>query len=444
MPAEVFSPQILRAALAELPGTSRYRVAFSGGPDSHALLHAMASLRGVLDVPLAAAHVHHGLHAQARQWEVHCGRVCRDLDIDLVVLHVDARPTAGESPEATARRARYEALGERLGAGEILLTAHHRDDQAETVLLQLLRGAGPPGLAGMPVLSPLGRGWLARPLLGTSRAALRAYGQREGLDPVWDPSNIDQRYSRNFLRERVMETLRGRWPGVTRTLARAGAQQAEAARLLHDLAAVDLGAARGSHPGTLLCSALRALPEARRRNALRAWLRERGLAPPTTAQMQHVMEDVLGARSDAQPVARWPGVEIRRYRDRLYASSPLSAHDPAIVLTWDLSTPLALPGGGALEGEDANGRGLSVAASAPPAVEVRFRQGGERCRPAGRGHTHALKKLLQEAAVPPWQRDRLPLVYVGGRLAAVGDLWVCESFRAGPGEPGKILHWRRP
>ncbi len=419
-------------------------MAYSGGPDSHALLHAMVRLRSELHAPLAAVHVHHGLHPGAGEWVRHCERVCRDLGIALQVVEVDARPAAGESPEAAARRARYAALGEMLGGGDILLTAHHCDDQAETVLLQLLRGAGPPGLAGMPALSPLGRGWLARPLLGVSRAALRAYGRDEGLEPVWDPSNADERYTRNFLRRRILEILRGRWPGVTRTLARVAAQQAEAARLLDELAAIDLRAARAPQPGALLCSTLRALPEARRRNALRAWVRERGLAAPSAAQLHRLMEDVLGARDDAQPVTRWPGAEVRRYRDCLYASPPLGAHDPAVVLAWDLSTPLELPGGGSLEAEDADGRGVAVAAAAGGAVQVRFRRGGEQCRPAGRGHTRALKKLLQESAVPPWDRERMPLVYVGDRLAAVGDLYVCEPFQAGPGEPGKTLRWRRP
>lgn len=439
--SEVFSPERLRRALAALPPVRRYWVAYSGGPDSHALLHAMTALRsGPGGLDLGAVHVHHGLQPQADAWVEHCRRICTGLAVDLRVLEVDARARSGESPEAAARRARYGVLAGLVSARELILVAHHRDDQAETVLLQLLRGAGARGLAGMPAVSRLGRGWLGRPLLGVSRAALHAYAASRELDVVSDASNLDERHARNFLRAQVVPRLRSRWPGVSGTLARIAAQQAEVAELLDDLAVMDLQTLHGPRPGTLDCTGLRALPEARRRNALRGWLRQLDLAVPSAAQMARLLTDVIDARPDAQPALRWAGAEVRRHRDLLYATPPLPAQDPELVLNWDVERPLELATG-TLEARDARGRGVAAARCTAEGLEVRFRRGGERCRPAGRGHTHAVKKLLQELAVPPWERDRIPLVYIDGCLAAVGDLCVCEPFGAAPGEPGKVLRW---
>lgn len=435
------APARLREALARLPRSARYLVAYSGGPDSHALLHALAQ-PGALPpgAALAALHVNHGLQPRAEAWARHCAAVCGGLGVALQVLRVAADPAPGESPEAAARRARYAALGARLAAGEVLLTAHHRDDQAETVLLQLLRGAGPRGRAGMPRCRRLGAGWLGRPLLGTPRAALRAYLRARGLQAVEDPSNADPRYDRSFLRAEILPRLRRRWPAVERTLARAGAREARIEALLQDVAEADLAAARGPAPSTLRCEALRALPPERCRNVLRAWLRGLGLAVPGAAPLERVLLDVLPARRDARPRVRWHGAEVRRHRELLHAMPPPAPHDPARVLAWDLQAPLALPGG-CLRVHPARGAGLALRCCEARA-EIRFRRGGERCRPAGSAHTRTLKRLLQEAEVPPWRRERLPLLYLDGRLAAVADLWVCAPFAAAPGEPGRVLEWR--
>ncbi len=421
-----FDPETLHTFLETLPWTRRYLVGYSGGVDSHVLLHALARLRDQVGLPeLLAVHVDHALHPAASEWARHCRRVCEALGVSITSVTVDARPAAGEAPEAAARRARYEALRALMRPDEILLTAHHRDDQAETVLLQLLRGAGPAGLAAMPSLSSFTPGWHARPLLDVERSALLRYAEEQRLQWIDDPSNEDPRFDRNYLRHAVMPILRARWPSLSDTLARVSRHQAQAAALLRELATEDLNRLEGSRVDALSVAALARLSEARQKNAIREWLRRRRLALPSEVQLDRLLEDVIGAREDAEPLMRWEGVEVRRYRDDVFAMPPLAPHDPGAVIAWDARAPLTLPQlGRRLDLADLQSLGLDPATLKEP-LTVRFRQGGERCRPLGYRDTRELKKLFQEAGVPPWERDRVPLVYCGERLVAVVGYWAC-------------------
>jgi tRNA(Ile)-lysidine synthase len=438
-----FSPDILKPALSACPGTPHYWVAYSGGVDSHVLLHALATLRPLPGTQVGAVHVNHGLQADAGRWQEHCRTVCRDLGIPCVDLRVDARAAAGESPEAAARQARYRVLQDWLPAGHCLLTAQHRDDQAETLLLQLLRGSGVRGLAAMPPAAAFGEGHLLRPLLACSRASLLAYARRHALEWVEDPSNTDTGLDRNYLRHRVLPVLRERWPAMSETLARSAGHCAEAAGLLADQAMQDIAALSQGVSDTLPAAGLRQLPPARRRNALRHWLAERAGTAPSAAVLSRVNDDILDSRVDAQPCVRFGRYEVRRYRDQLYLVPRSPEPLPDRVLEWDVDGALALPAaGGVLTASEACGNGIRRSAVGG-SLQVSFRRGGERCRPAGRQHHHALKKLLQEQGVPPWERRRLPLIYIGDRLAAVAGLWVCEPFSAAPGEDGLLVHWQR-
>ena len=437
----MFAPDSLNQQLQSLPAVPHYWVAYSGGVDSHALLHALAALRNTLPGELGAVHVNHGLQAAATEWAAHCETVCRDLDVPLVGLTVDGRPAAGDSPEAAARAARYAALAHWLPAGHGLLTAQHRDDQAETLLLQLLRGGGVQGLAAMPAVADLGAGLLLRPLLDFSRRDLRAYADRYRLDWAEDPSNTDTGLDRNYLRQQIVPALRKRWPAVAQTLARSAQHCAEATRILEQVAAADVAGLAGPAGDTLVLSCLQVLAPERRRNVLRFWLQQRCGAPPSTAVLSRILHDIPASRPDASPCVRWGGFEIRRYRDRLYLMRQASARIPGQRFAWSLSGSLELPdAGGTLLANRASGHGLRANAISGP-VEVAFRQGGERCRPAGRPQHHSLKKLFQERGVPPWERPRIPLIYIGDELAAVAGFWVCEPFCAAPGEPGFAIEW---
>ncbi len=439
---ERFTQEHLRTALSGLLETTTFWVAYSGGLDSHVLLHAMAAIRRTLPpAQVRVVHVNHGLHHDAPRWAAHCERVCREMGLPLTKLEVDVKQGRGESLEAAARRVRYHAFSSVTAAGDVLLTGHHLDDQAETVLLHLLRGAGLQGLSAMPPCRPHGQGWLARPLLEFSRLALRRYAESMALDWVEDPSNHQERFGRNFLRNEVMPLLRLRWPAVTTLLARAAAHQAEAARLVEFLADADLDQVRCRTSDGLRADLLRALSPERQRSVLRRWLQGLALPMPTVAHLNRVQMDVLGAAPDRVPLVRWEGAEVRRYRDRIFAMRPLPAVPSAMVLRWPAGVTLSLPYG-RLTAKRRLGQGIREAALSAGEAEVRFRHGGERCRPAGRRHSHSLKKLLQEHGVPPWVRERLPLVYVGGELAAVADLWVCDPFAACGAEPGWLIAWQ--
>jgi len=436
-----FSPETLAEILGRWPPVKRYWLAYSGGCDSHVLLHAAAQLqrRGAI-APLHAVHIDHGLHPASADWARHCTAVCASLELPLLCLRVNARPAPGESPEAAARQARYRAIAEVTEPGDCLLTAHHQDDQAETLLLQLLRGGGPHGLAAMPELAPFARGQHARPLLAFPRAELQGYAEAQGLRWIDDPSNADTGYDRNYLRREVLPALRGRWPAVARVLTRSAAHQAEAAQLLDVLAAQDLVSCRSEQPACLDIPSLLKLDEARQRNALRFWLKNLGYKLPDTVRLAHVQRDVLQAAQDRMPVVSWEGVELRRYREHLYALAPPAPGEVNAILTWDLHGPLRLPDGASLTALPAQGKGVKAALS-DAAVTVRFRQGGEHCQISPRGSTRPLKKLLQERGVPPWLRERIPLLYVGERLAAVADYWVCAPFHAAADERGVTFEW---
>jgi tRNA(Ile)-lysidine synthase len=432
----------LQQELSGCPGPECYWVAYSGGMDSHVLLHALVSIREALDSPIGAVHVDHGLHADAGLWKAHCRRVCKTLAVPFVSLQVDARHSAGESPEAAARTARYAALQDWLPPGGCLLTAQHRDDQAETLLLQLLRGSGVKGLAAMPAMADFGAGQLRRPLLGHDRQQLLDYALENDLDWVDDPSNQDTGLDRNFLRHRIMPELRERWPGLSASLARSARHCAEAARTLAQLAVQDLATVAGDSTQTLQVSALQRLSMERRRNALRHWFMQRCGSTPSTAVFERIVHDVLECRADAEPCVRWGGHELRRYRDQVYLLGESPGAVSSLLLEWQLPQPLALPGsGGTLSVTREAGRGIRAAAMTGNRLRVGFRRGGERCRPAGRRHHHSLKKLFQEHGMPPWERARIPLIYIDNELAAVTGLWVCESFEAAQGEPGLVIHW---
>lgn len=441
MAALALSPAIIAPLLAAHPRLDRLIVGYSGGLDSHVLLHLLATHRASWpERTLAAVYLDHGLQAASAGWGEHCAHVCRALEVPFRALKIDARPAPGESPEAAARRARYAAFAAELGPDAALLTAHHRDDQAETLLLQLLRGAGPHGLAAMPAAARLGRGWLLRPLLEVGRADLLAHARDHGLRWIEDASNADPGFDRNYLRHRVLPLLRERWPAVTQNLARSARLCAETAAWLDAEADADLTRVVAERSDGLHLPALRELNALRQRNVLRRWLKGLGLPVPDNRQLSHILHDIPSAGRDRQPCVRWPGGETRRYRDTLYALLPLAPHDPRRAFLWRPEEagypPLDLPGIGQLRLRETMGAGLPITALAGATLTVRFRQGGERFHPAGRAHGQELKKLLQEAGVPPWERDRLPLLYADEKLLAVVGLGGVADQVAGPGETG--------
>jgi tRNA(Ile)-lysidine synthase len=441
-----FSPLALWTALAALEdaaGERRLCVALSGGLDSTVLLEALCRVRDRLPADrLRAIHVHHGLHPDADDWARHCEALCVRLDVPLLVVRVDARPAPGESPEAKAREVRYAALAAALVPGEALLTAHHADDQLETVLIQLLRGAGVPGLAAMPAAAPFGPGLHLRPLLGFTRAELAAWAAGEGLSGwIEDPANDELRYARNHLRSEVLPSLRAHWPGAAAAVGRSARHCAEASHLLDELAALD--AANCVTGNAVRVSALRGLSPARQRNLVRWQARQLGLAVPDERRLVTLLTQVLEAAPDAQPQVEWGDVIALRHGDLLWLAASEALPAPAPELDWpDPRSPLALGAGlGTLELVSSDRGGLGEAALAAGPWRVVVRGGGERLDLPGRAGSRALKKLLQEAGLPPWIRARLPLLEIGGQLAAAGDRWIDAAFWVPAGEPAWRLEW---
>lgn len=429
---------VLAHSLAGLPADAPLLLAYSGGADSECLLQVLCAHLGD-EAPrrLRALHVHHGLSARADAWEAYCRARAGSLGIPFLSRRVRLDRNSGDSLEAQARAARYAALAEAMAPGEILLTAHHRDDQAETVLLRLLRGSGSAGLAAMAACQAFGPGWLLRPLLDLPGAALRTALAARGIAWVEDESNAECAYDRNFLRHRILPALHARWPGAAASLARGAAQAGEDAALLRELAEADLSAARTSRPEALRIAPLLALSPSRERNALRHWLAGLGLPMPSRARLEGLREQLLRARDDAQPCWTLGGRELRRYRDVLQALPALPAFAPGAVQAFAPERPLVLASGLGMLKAQAQAGGLREPRPGE-AVTVRYRRGGERCRPVGRGHSQCLKKLLQAAGVPPWWRERLPLVYYGPTLVAAAGVFVCAEAEAAAGEPG----WR--
>ncbi|TCJ17908.1 tRNA lysidine(34) synthetase TilS [Parasulfuritortus cantonensis] len=420
-----------------LPPAARLCVGYSGGLDSSVLLHILADLRGQLGYALAAVHVHHGLAAEADAWAAHCAAQCDRLGVPLSVRRV-AVGRHGHGLEAAARAARYQAYRDQ--AADFIVLAHHRDDQAETLLFRLLRGAGVHGLAAMAAerADPAGR--LLRPLLAIPRADLAAYAREHGVAHVDDASNGDLALTRNWLRHTVLPELESRFPASRVVLARTAEQLAESAGLLDDLAAADL--ARCGDTDGLRLAALATLAPARARNLLRYWLHRQAGVLPGRAWLAEAMAQLLDAGTDRQPELALGEWRLRRRHGLAVLVAP--GPETAPERFWQGEPELDLGGRGRLRFEPALGDGLAAGCLAGQAVRVGWRAGGERLRPDCRRPGRTLKNLLREAGIPADQRGQLPLLFVGDRLAWAAGLGVDCACQAGPGAPGWLISWCPP
>lgn len=418
-------PRVVELSLQKLKSAQQVYIAYSGGVDSHVLLHLCASISS-LQNKITAVHVHHGLQPVADAWPRHCRSVAKQLGVDFMNLYVDARSLARESPEEAARNARYDALKALLSNNDVLMVAQHREDQLETVLLQLFRGAGLQGLSGMPEMMTFGKGVLLRPLLNTPKQVIDQYARQHDLNFIEDPSNQGIDYDRNFLRNEIVPLLKQRWPSIDKTVSRSALHCAEASELLSKLAGDQFKQVYQTKDATLSIPALVKLDVTEQALIVRQWFARLGLKMPPRAFVLRILSMIQSPLGDPQlPNQKHT---IRRFRNSLFCVPQQTVNFPEQGVVWSNSdAPLDLPDGTELKiAYDHSGIDQSIWLRSH--IDVRFRSGGEKIALPNREGRHRLKNLYQDAGIPPWERPYIPLIYLDGRLAAIADLWIGSEF----------------
>ena len=418
-------------------------LALSGGLDSIVLLHLLAEVKATIPFQLHAMHVHHGLSANADSWAKFCLVQCQQLDVPLKIVHVNVAKNpdyknSEQGIEAEARQLRYNALLTYAIAEEMpdfVVTAHHQDDQAETLLLQLFRGAGVKGLSSMAAVDIARR--LLRPLLNVSRQALHEYALQHDIRWCDDESNDNTQYDRNFVRHEVMPVLESRFKSLKAVLARTASHMAEASELLEALAAQD--AEKMLSDNSLCLQMLGQLSTARAKNVLRWWLAQNGLAMPAAEHLNEIIEQLFNSRTDADLNIKLQHLYLRKYQQSAYLCEDKTAEPFDMV--WHGEAELTLPSGGKLLFKPVLGAGLALKQGVTK-LRITNRKGGERFKPDGLRPTRTLKYLLQEINMPPWQRMYIPLIYWEDKLACVPGVGVAYGLQAQVNEPGLEIIWQ--
>ncbi len=480
------TPQAFHFHLQQLAATEKYLIAYSGGVDSHVLLHLCSQLKNSpsgFEQSFSAVYIDHGLSSNAKKWGFHCQHVCFELDIPLTIIEVDARPKNGQSPEASARTARYQAFSQLLDKNECLLTAQHLDDQAETLLLQLLRGSGAKGLSAMPRVKPFARGLLCRPIMDYRKQDIINYARQHQLQWIEDESNQEERIDRNYLRHTVLPLLEKRWPAVQENFAKSAEILAESQMLLDEMAHTEIQSLFFINKQgvteydklllepilTMLQPAQESLPAhkiayhcrhrdsdclnlSRLNNLLRYWINLNDLPMPSRKILEQIVCSVIQAREDAMPVVSWRReaffCELRRYRDKLYLlnASPVIEQIRNQILTEEQDVDL--------KGDNGSVKLLTADKTAQPGsfdrekllgkkLTISFRKGGERFRRTARGQSRTLKHWFQEQGIPPWERDQIPLIFWGDELIQVGNVVVHDMQKKSAADDSCIIHWQK-
>ena len=418
-------------------------IAYSGGVDSQVLLHALASLIEKDVIPpttcnlITVCHVNHGLSDNAPTWQSFAEDTCFALGLKLIVSKVNIHPKPQQSLEALARDARYKVLQAIYEQSSLIITGHHSDDQAETFMLALKRGSGLKGLSAMASETKQGKDILLRPLLNVSRAEIMAYANKYRLKWVEDESNIDTRYDRNFIRNDVMPLLVKRWPSVVNTINRSSEHCREGQLLLNELAEEDLNCCLiGAN--SLSVDPLAQLSQARFNNLVRYYLAQNNCLMPSTEQLSQLRQQ-LAAKNDKNPSVKVGEHYLRRFKGALYLTKAFEE-----ISDWELKVDL-LKGSHLIELPDQLGK-LNIDEVAINYVDensqvivlpnnndkqklsIRFSHENPTCLPDFRNHSRHLKKILQELNIPPWQRKRIPFLYLDNRLVAAIGFFICQEF----------------
>ena len=415
-------------------------LAFSGGLDSTLLLHLLAECQKMLPFQLSALHVHHGLSPNADAWAVFCADVCKKLNVPLTISKVKLN-NSGLGIEATAREARYNKLLN--SDADFICLAHHQDDQAETLLLQLARGAGVKGLAGMGNVNNK----LLRPLLDVPRSVLDAYAKQHNLAWIDDESNLDTKFNRNFMRHEILPKLAKQYPAIKQTISRTAQHMAEADILLDELAEQDTKNGLLNNQQLQLAS-LAKLSGARVNNALRWWLLQNNCDAPSSAQLQQISQQLLHAKSDANiKIKLSASVVLRRFQGGAYLLRNVQEADDLYVrsafsLPWQGEKTIILPDQSRLFFSEKLGEGIAMLHVENGQLNIRYRRGGETLKPEKNRPNRSLKSLFQNSSIPPWQRKRLPLLFLNGELVLLPNIAVAVALKAKPDELGLFVKWQ--
>lgn len=435
-------PEHIKSIFSQYKEIKTCWVAYSGGLDSHVLLHTLAEIQDELQLELIAVHINHQTSPHANTWQQHCHSTCTNYGIKLLTFTIDISEKNDQGAEALAREKRYAIFHDLLETNDLLMTAHHSNDQIETILLQLIRGCGPDGLVGMPYSRALGKGHLIRPLLNYERAKIHQYGLQESLHWVEDESNQSKQYDRNFLRHDILPNLLKRWPSLPQTIQRSATHQVAAKLLLDETSNNDLKTVSDKTLTKINITKFLHLPIIRKTHVLRAWIKHNGFRTPSTQLIEKIDKEVIHAGNDRMPCLKWRGAEVRRYHKFLYIIQPLTTHNIKQSTTWDIAQPLQL-GISYLKATANKGNGIKQSMLPSGTVLVKFRQGGEKIQLSDQTHPKRLKKLFNERKILPWLRDRLPLIFYRDELIAVADLWVAKKYSALPSELAWEIHWEK-
>jgi len=417
-------------------------IAYSGGVDSHVLLH-LAALDESIKEKITAVYVHHGLQAEADAWEEHCRSVTSGLGVRFKSIKVNVQKTAAQSLEELARDARYQAFESLMSVGDVVLLAQHREDQMETMLLQLFRGAGVQGLAAMPLSISFGKGLMCRPFLDLSKQEINEYAADNHLSWVEDPSNQSDDFDRNFLRNQIVPQLKQKWPALDKTIARSARHCGNAHRLSEDLAEQLLAQVFNKEDQTLNITQLLELDWVRQSLLIRQWFKIQHLRMPAEKTLKAILNEVINAKQSANPELTGKGYCIRRYRDKLFCIKSDDSSKQQGEQRWIMDSEQIILADRSKLVISESSAGIAKRLWDTAEVRVKFRQGAEKISLPGRAGRHTLKKLYQEKAVPPWQRSKIPLIYLDNNLAAVADLWIAADYFS-QNESCYQLDWLKP
>lgn len=440
MSTELLSQYRFDLILESYPKAKTLWIAYSGGLDSSVLLHLIYCQQDKIKKNLQVVYVNHNLQTDSLKWGEACKTQCERYGFSFLQIDISETPPEGCSIEAWAREKRYALIAEAMAQDDLLLTAHHQDDQVETFFLQALRGGGPRGLASMPEAKAFVKGVHLRPLLSFSRDELLAYANEHALNWHEDPSNQDINYHRNYLRRNVLPEVEKQWPAYRKTVNRLVEHQQDTKELLDELAQEDLKKALYKDELNLSLDIVKKLSAARQKNLILFWLRQRQLATPDAKHLEHIIADVIYASDDSVPCVNWGNIEFRRYRNLLYAEERGEQDKTQCEYEWDIMSSLDIMGETLIAKPDI-GSGLSREKTEKTKIVIRYRQGGEKINPDRQTHSKSVKQIFQEKGVLPWQRKQYPLVYVDDSLALIPGLCVDKAYAAKADEPSWKVIW---